>query len=89
MLPFYPFQIINGLERLPEQIRAVLGQEEAVKELAQELSTQRSLLIMGRGYSFATCLEGALKIKELAYMHSEGNFIENFFSSFYDLKLAF
>jgi glucosamine 6-phosphate synthetase-like amidotransferase/phosphosugar isomerase protein len=38
----------------------------------QDLATQKSLLIMGRGYSFATCLEGALKIKELAYMHSEG-----------------
>ena len=33
---------------------------------------------MGRGYSFATCLEGALKIKELAYMHSEGNFSDIF-----------
>ena len=39
----------------------------------QELATKKSLLIMGRGYSYATCLEGALKIKELAYMHSEGN----------------
>ncbi len=38
----------------------------------QELATKKSLLIMGRGYSYATCLEGALKIKELAYMHSEG-----------------
>lgn len=65
-------EIIDGLRRLPEQIRAVLGQESAVKELAEELSSQKSLLIMGRGYSFATCLEGALKIKELAYMHSEG-----------------
>lgn len=40
--------------------------------LAQELYKQKSLLIMGRGYNFATCLEGALKIKELTYMHSEG-----------------
>lgn len=37
-----------------------------------EESQTKSLLIMGRGYSYATCLEGALKVKELAYMHSEG-----------------
>lgn len=33
---------------------------------------QKSLLVMGRGYNFATCLEGALKVKELSYMHCEG-----------------
>jgi len=34
--------------------------------------TEKSLLIMGRGFNYATCLEGALKVKELTYMHSEG-----------------
>ncbi|RZF32928.1 hypothetical protein LSTR_LSTR016781 [Laodelphax striatellus] len=43
-----------------------------VLELAKGLFQQKSLLIMGRGYNFATCLEGALKVKELTYMHSEG-----------------
>jgi len=43
-----------------------------VKKLAEEMYEERSLLVMGRGYSYATCLEGALKIKELTYMHSEG-----------------
>ena len=37
-----------------------------------QLIDKKSLLIMGRGYNFATCLEGALKVKELTYMHSEG-----------------
>ena len=41
-------------------------------EIANELYDKKSLLIMGRGYNFATCLEGALKVKELTYMHSEG-----------------
>ena len=41
-------------------------------EIAKELYDKKSLLIMGRGYNFATCLEGALKVKELTYMHSEG-----------------
>lgn len=38
----------------------------------ETLKVSRSLLIMGRGYQNATCLEGALKIKEISYMHSEG-----------------
>merc|ERR1712121_259482 len=54
-------EIIQGLKQLPDQIRKVL-----------ELDEKRSLLIMGRGFNYATCLEGALKVKELTYMHSEG-----------------
>ena len=50
----------------------MLGQDNKVSQLAQSLHTKKSLLVMGRGYSYATCLEGALKIKELTYMHSEG-----------------
>ena len=46
--------------------------DNQIKELAKELYQQKSLLVMGRGYNYATCLEGALKIKELTYMHSEG-----------------
>merc|ERR1711862_454625 len=40
--------------------------------MAKDLYEKKSLLIMGRGYNFATCLEGSLKVKELTYMHSEG-----------------
>merc|ERR1711872_601568 len=40
--------------------------------LFYQLVEKKSLLIMGRGFNYATCLEGALKIKELTYMHSEG-----------------
>jgi glucosamine--fructose-6-phosphate aminotransferase (isomerizing) len=60
------------LRLLPELIKDVLDQDSQVKELAHNLYKKRSLLIMGRGYQFATCLEGALKVKELTYMHSEG-----------------
>ncbi|XP_035826139.1 glutamine--fructose-6-phosphate aminotransferase [isomerizing] 2 [Aplysia californica] len=65
-------EIINGLKKLPEQIKAVLAIDDKIHSLSKELYTQRSLLVMGRGYNYATCLEGALKIKELTYMHSEG-----------------
>merc|ERR1740129_1316848 len=58
-------EIIQGLKQLPDLIKKV-------KELSEELYQKKSLLIMGRGFNFATCLEGALKVKELTYMHSEG-----------------
>lgn len=65
-------EIINGLNKLPELIKEVLGQDDNIKTIAEELHHQRSLLVMGRGFNYATCLEGALKIKEITYMHSEG-----------------
>uniref|UniRef100_A0A0K8UP88 glutamine--fructose-6-phosphate transaminase (isomerizing) n=1 Tax=Bactrocera latifrons TaxID=174628 RepID=A0A0K8UP88_BACLA len=65
-------EIIHGLEILADQIRKVLQLNSKVQELAKDLYLHKSLLLMGRGYNFATCLEGALKVKELTYMHSEG-----------------
>uniref|UniRef100_A0A3B4WPY7 glutamine--fructose-6-phosphate transaminase (isomerizing) n=1 Tax=Seriola lalandi dorsalis TaxID=1841481 RepID=A0A3B4WPY7_SERLL len=65
-------EIINGLKVLPELIKKVLSLDEKIKAIANEMYEQRSLLVMGRGYNYATCLEGALKIKEITYMHSEG-----------------
>lgn len=60
------YQILIGL------IKEVLKLDDQVLTIAQKIYKEKSLLIMGRGYNFATCLEGALKIKELSYMHSEG-----------------
>lgn len=65
-------EIIRGLSKLADQIRAVLKLDPKIHEIAKDLYQHKSLLIMGRGYNFATCLEGALKVKELTYMHSEG-----------------
>ncbi|XP_023302081.1 glutamine--fructose-6-phosphate aminotransferase [isomerizing] 2 isoform X2 [Lucilia cuprina] len=65
-------EIIDALLNLEDQIRQVLKLDSEVQELAKDLYQHKSLLIMGRGYNFATCLEGALKVKELTYMHSEG-----------------
>jgi len=65
-------QIINGLHELPAQIKQVLAGDESLQRLAGEMAKNRSLLIMGRGFQHATSLEGALKIKEISYMHSEG-----------------
>lgn len=65
--------IIDGLHELPSQINKVLASDKHLQELAKNtLINSKSLLIMGRGYQYATCLEGALKIKEISYTHSEG-----------------
>lgn len=66
-------EIIQGLKKIPEQIKTVLQLEDKIKDLCNAtLNDQKSLLLLGRGYQHATALEGALKIKEISYMHSEG-----------------
>ncbi|GMT21762.1 hypothetical protein PFISCL1PPCAC_13059, partial [Pristionchus fissidentatus] len=64
--------IIDSLNKLSEHISTVLKLDEEVLNIAKGIYKEKSLLIMGRGFNFATCLEGALKIKELSYMHCEG-----------------
>ncbi|KAG0356964.1 glutamine--fructose-6-phosphate transaminase (isomerizing), partial [Gamsiella multidivaricata] len=65
--------IIDGLHALPSHIKEVLAIDQELQRLAKDvLHKEKSLLIMGRGFQNATCLEGALKIKEVSYMHSEG-----------------
>ncbi|ODQ67178.1 isomerising glucosamine-fructose-6-phosphate aminotransferase [Nadsonia fulvescens var. elongata DSM 6958] len=65
--------IIDGLYHISSQIKEVLLLNDKIKELCRtELNDHKSLLLLGRGYQFATALEGALKIKEISYMHSEG-----------------
>ncbi|KAJ1340451.1 hypothetical protein BSLG_004970 [Batrachochytrium salamandrivorans] len=65
--------IIDDLHELPRYIKETLALDDELRILAKDtLLKEKSLLIMGRGYQHATCLEGALKIKEVSYMHSEG-----------------
>ncbi|RXG73257.1 Glutamine--fructose-6-phosphate aminotransferase [isomerizing] 2 [Armadillidium vulgare] len=65
-------EIIQGLRRLPDQIKEVLELDDTIQEISKAVFEKKSLLVLGRGYNFSTCLEGALKIKEITYMHSEG-----------------
>lgn len=66
-------EIIDGLGKLSKQITQVLELNEQLKEMCySKLAEQKSLLLLGRGFQHATALEGALKIKEISYMHSEG-----------------
>jgi glucosamine--fructose-6-phosphate aminotransferase (isomerizing) len=60
------------LEAMPAAVSQVLGTVEAVRELACELADAKVVLFLGRHVGFPVALEGALKLKELAYMHAEG-----------------
>ena len=65
-------EIMSQLEEIPEQIETVLGRADQVYELAHEHLETRSVLFLGRHAGFPVALEGALKLKELAYLHAEG-----------------
>ena len=65
-------EIIRALKELPNQIKKILELDDLILDIAKDLHHEKSLLIMGRGFNYATCMEGALKVKELTYMHSEG-----------------
>jgi glucosamine--fructose-6-phosphate aminotransferase (isomerizing) len=60
------------LARLPDLVREAVGRSEAVRAVARRLDGTRNMLFLGRGPDAATALEGALKMKELSYVHAEG-----------------
>jgi len=65
-------QVVDDLRAMPAKISQVLADAEPVRELARELRGATSVLFLGRHVGYPTALEGALKLKELAYMHAEG-----------------
>jgi len=60
------------LMSLPEKVQKVLGESDHVKYLAEEFKHVQNFLYLGRGSNFPTALEGALKLKEISYIHAEG-----------------
>jgi glucosamine--fructose-6-phosphate aminotransferase (isomerizing) len=64
--------VVGQLQAMPEKLRAVLADVEPVRQLARELVDSRTVLFIGRHVGYPVALEGALKLKELAYMHAEG-----------------
>ncbi len=65
-------EIVKALERLPEQVGVILEQDKAFFGLASEYKDHPNFLYLGRGYNFPAALEGALKLKEISYIHAEG-----------------
>ena len=64
--------IIKGLIELPRHIAALLRNEQQFTAIAQDLSKAKDVLYLGRGTSYPIALEGALKLKEISYIHAEG-----------------
>jgi glucosamine--fructose-6-phosphate aminotransferase (isomerizing) len=60
------------LALIPEKVKAVLETHESIKEVAKHYADARDFLFLGRGYNFPVALEGALKLKEISYIHAEG-----------------
>ena len=65
-------EILHGLEALPKQIEKILAQSDALKKLAKKYHPADDFFFLGRGYTFPIALEGALKLKEISYIHAEG-----------------
>lgn len=64
-------EIMESLGKVSEQFKEILELNDSIKELCQKFKNQKSLLLLGRGAQHATALEGALKIKEISYLHCE------------------
>ena len=65
-------QIITQLEVVPEMIEKVLAVNNQIEIIAKEFKDSSNFLYLGRGYNFPVALEGALKLKEISYIHAEG-----------------
>ncbi len=66
-------EIISGLRDLPRQIESILAtQEKPIEELAHQFNNTQDFIFVGRGINFPIALEGALKLKEISYIHAEG-----------------
>src|SRR6201999_1953968 len=64
--------VVHELERMPAHVQHLLDQADSIYELARAHAGARSVLSLGRHVGFPIALEGALKLKELAYIHAEG-----------------
>jgi glucosamine--fructose-6-phosphate aminotransferase (isomerizing) len=65
-------EIAQELVKLPEKVREILKLNDFIEEIAQRLKEHRNFLYLGRGYNYPVALEGALKLKEISYIHAEG-----------------
>jgi glucosamine--fructose-6-phosphate aminotransferase (isomerizing) len=65
-------QILNELENLPTKVEQALEDDGIIINISQEFQNANNFLYLGRGYNFPVALEGALKLKEISYIHAEG-----------------
>ena len=65
-------QLLNELQEVPEKVAWTLKHSDSIRALAEKYKDARDFLYLGRGYNFPVALEGALKLKEISYIHAEG-----------------
>jgi glutamine---fructose-6-phosphate transaminase (isomerizing) len=65
-------RLINELAIIPDKVQKVLEYDSQIKYIAREIKDRQNALYLGRGYNFPVALEGALKLKEISYIHAEG-----------------
>jgi glucosamine--fructose-6-phosphate aminotransferase (isomerizing) len=65
-------EFIAELQKIPHLVQRILGMEDQLKKLAEKYYTKNNFLYLGRGINFPVALEGALKLKEISYIHAEG-----------------
>jgi glucosamine--fructose-6-phosphate aminotransferase (isomerizing) len=65
-------KMVREMKLLPEKVKKALETDQIVKKIAIEFKEKRNFLYLGRGYNFPVALEGALKLKEISYIHAEG-----------------
>ncbi len=66
------YQLVEELIALPKKVEAILDQRHIIRSIAERYASTRNMLFLGRGYQFPVALEGALKLKEISYIHAEG-----------------
>jgi len=65
-------QMIEELLKIPQKVQMILNQNDYIRDFARSYKDERNSLYLGRGYNFPVALEGALKLKEISYIHAEG-----------------
>lgn len=68
----YYLKMINELSHIPEKISKILEQEKSIAEFSKTFTYASNFIYLGRGYNFPVAMEGALKLKEISYIHAEG-----------------
>jgi glucosamine--fructose-6-phosphate aminotransferase (isomerizing) len=70
--PTYGLEFIQEIYKIPEKVEKILKNSEKILEIAKKIKDATNMLYLGRGVNYPVALEGALKLKEISYIHAEG-----------------
>ena len=66
-------RMINEMQAIPDKVRSILKQSDYIKSIAEKYSYAKAMMFLGRQYNYPVAMEGALKMKEISYIHAEGH----------------